>query len=186
MSDAAGSVVRRWFGTEAFASLHPRLQSLHLHGGRLRGEVEIRTGPGWLAGWLGRRLARAIGLPLGRTRDAFEVTIRHTDEALLWSRRFGTGTEMQSLFVPVGSWPDGYWYEKTHALQLRMTVDTSGGGWQWRPLRAYLHGVRLPLRLLPASRAGKRIEDDRYVFWVEFVVPGFGEILSYRGTLSAD
>nr|WP_293245002.1 DUF4166 domain-containing protein [Panacagrimonas sp.] len=176
------TAVQRWFG-DAFVTLHPRLQELHSRGGRLRGEVEITIGKG-LAGWIGGRVARAIGLPIERTRDTFEVEIRHVDDALSWTRRFGHGVEMQSLFVPVGTWPGGYWYEKTHGLQMWMSVDTPDGAWQWKPLRAHLRGVRLPLCLLPESRAGKRIAGDEYVFWVEFVVPLIGEVLSYRGTLS--
>ena len=183
MNEAPDSVVRRWFGPH-FGQLHPLLQELHLRGGWLRGEVEIRLGQG-LAGWLGRRLARSIGIPVDRPRRGFEVEISHTEDALQWDRRFDDGTVMRSTFVPVGAWPDGYWCEVTSALRLRLTVDTAGGGWQWRPLRAYLHGVRLPLGLLPDSRAGKRIEEGRYVFLVEFVVPLIGMVLSYGGKLEA-
>jgi hypothetical protein len=182
-NSAGDSVVRRWFGPQ-FRQLHPLLQELHLRGGSLRGEVEIRLGGG-LAGWLGRRLARSIGVPVDRPRRGFEVEISHTKDALQWDRRFDDGTIMRSTFVPVGAWPDGYWYEMTSALQLRLTVDTAGGGWQWRPLRAYLYGVRLPLRLLAESRAGKRVEEGRYVFLVEFVVPLVGRVLSYGGQLQS-
>lgn len=176
-------IVEAWFGPR-FEQLHPLLQQLHRHGGILRGEIRIAVGSG-IAGWLGRRLGRALGIPIDRPTRGFEVEIRHTDRALLWNRRFDDGTQMKSVFTPHGQWPTGYWSESTGALRLRMTVDTSGGGWRWQPLRAYLHGWRLPLWLLPRSRAGKRIEAGRYVFSVDFVVPLLGTVLSYGGALEA-
>lgn len=179
----AGSVVSRWFGPH-FASLHPLLQALHLRGGRLRGTVEIGTGRG-LAGWLGRRLARSLGVPVDRERRGFTVSIAHTDRALLWDRQFEGAGEMKSVFAPVGAWPDGHWYEATGALRVWMSVDTRGGHWRWVPQRAYLHGLRLPLRWLPRSQAGKRIEDGRYVFEVVFALPMIGEVLRYGGALEA-
>ena len=97
----------------------------------------------------------------------------------------------RSLGLPIdrtergGVWPDGYWRERTGPLELHLTVDVVDGGWQWRALRARFHGLRLPLWLLPSSRAGKRIEDGKYVFHVEFGLPLLGRILSYGGKLDA-
>lgn len=175
------SVVERWFGEE-FRQLHPLLQQLHRCGGTLAGEVQVQTGTGF-GGWLGRRLAKAIGIPIDRTHRGLVVEIRHTTDALLWNRTFHSGAEMKSIFIPVGSLGEGYWYEKTSALKLWLGVDTTGGAWAWKPLRAYLYGVRLPLSLLPDSRAGKHIEEGHYVFKVEFRLPVFGTVLSYGGKL---
>jgi hypothetical protein len=177
------TVVTRWFG-EHFAELHPLLQTLHREGGSLHGRVSIRAGRG-LAGWLGRRLARSLGIPIDREERGFDVDIRHTSDALEWRRRFDDGSEMISRFEPVGRWPDGYWLERTGALHMRLTVDIVDGGWIWCPLRASLHGIPLPLALLPRSRAGKRIEGDRYVFEVAFALPLLGDVLSYGGLLDA-
>jgi hypothetical protein len=158
---------------------------LHRHGGVLGGVIDIEVGRGF-AGGIGRRLARSVGIPVDRPQRGFEVEIRHTDAALLWNRRFDNGAVMQSRFEPVGTWPDGYWIERTGALQLHLTVDVVDGGWQWRPLRAVLHGVCVPLFLLPRTRAGKYVRDDRYVFCVEFSLPVLGRVLSYSGALRAD
>lgn len=182
-SDDEGSIVSRWFGPH-FQTLHPLLRELHLHGGTLRGIVRIQVGCG-IAGWLGRRLARSIGVPVDREQRGFEVRIRHSDRALHWDRRFEAAGEMKSTFIPVGAWPSGYWFENTSALRMWLSVDTAGGGWEWKPMRAYLHGVRLPLCLLPRSRAGKRVADGRYVFEVEFALPLLGRVLSYGGDLQA-
>ena len=178
---STSTAVERWFGSQ-FAALHPQLQALHRHGGVLCGEVAIACGRG-LAGWLGRRLARSMGLPLDRDRRGFEVRIAHEGESLIWSRRFAEGGEMRSVFTPVGAWPDGYWVERTGYIALHLGVDVIDGGWYWRARRAYLRGLRVPLWLLPRTRAGKRVEHGRYVFEVAFVVPGLGEVLRYGGEL---
>ncbi|WP_139179114.1 DUF4166 domain-containing protein [Lysobacter sp. yr284] len=53
----------------AFDRLPPLLQTLHRDGGALAGGIELRTGRG-LAGVIGQRLARTLGIPLGlRARD---------------------------------------------------------------------------------------------------------------------
>ncbi|MES2946605.1 MAG: DUF4166 domain-containing protein [Pseudomonadota bacterium] len=178
------TVVSRWFG-KRFSELHPLLQSLHLKGGTLRGMIEIRTGAG-LAAWIGKRLAASLGIPVDKLRRGFEVEIRHTSKALEWRRTFDNGQTLVSIFEPVGVWPQGYWIERTGPLSLQLTVDVNDGAWQWRPLRASYRGLRLPLCLLPQSRAGKRIVDGKYVFHVEFALPVMGKVLSYSGTLDAD
>ncbi|THD02368.1 hypothetical protein B1810_15730 [Panacagrimonas perspica] len=104
-SSEDGSAVSRWFGPH-FQTLQPLLRDLHLHGGRLQGVVRIRVGRG-IAGWLCRRLARSIGVPVDREQRGFEVRIHHSDRALHWDRRFEAAGEMKSTFVPVGTWPTG-------------------------------------------------------------------------------
>ena len=113
------------------------------------------------------------------------MTIRHTADALEWNRRFNNGAQMRSLFRPIGQRPQGYWVENTGPIEMHMTVDVDQGGWTWRLLRAYLRGIRVPLFLLPRSHAGKRIENGRYVFHVEFALPVLGTVLSYGGALEA-
>lgn len=177
------TVVTRWFGP-AFADLHPLLQDLHRRGGVLRGEIDIRVGRG-LAGWMGRRLAKSVGIPVDQPRRGFEVTICHTPTALEWTRRFDNGAVMRSLFRPVGTRLSGWWVEDTGPVELHLTVDVERGAWIWRNLRARIRGIRVPLFLLPRSLAGKRIENGRYVFHVEFALPLLGTVLSYGGTLDA-
>jgi hypothetical protein len=177
------SVVTRWFG-DAFSQLHPLLQNLHRRGGRLHGRIAIDCGRG-VAGLIGRRLARRLGIPADRDDCGFDVRIAHEENALLWCRRFENGSEMISSFVPYGRFPDGGWIERTGPLTLDLGVDTADGGWQWQLRRARWHGLPVPLALLPQSRAGKRIVDGRYVFEVEFRVPLLGRVLRYGGELTA-
>lgn len=174
-------MVSDWFG-ERFGALHPMLQAMHRQGGRLRGEVELAYGRG-VAGWLGRRLGRRMGLPPHAGRMPLEVTISHEDGALRWARRFGRAHEMVSLFEPVGRWPGGHWRERTGALRFLLTVDVREGGWYWRALGARLHGLPVPVGLLPRSHAGKRVEAEGYRFEVAIVAPLLGLLLRYGGTL---
>jgi len=178
------NAVTRWFGPQ-FGRLHPLLQQLHRHGGTLRGTADIELGRG-LAGWIGRRLARRLGIPVDRPQVALQVDIRHHDGGLHWGRRFGDRHEMLSVFTPVGVWPDGYWIERTGFLDLRLTIDVIDGGWYWRPLSARAGLFTVPLWLTPGSRAYKRIESGRYVFHVGLALPLLGTALSYGGALEAE
>ncbi len=183
MNKSPENIVTRWFGPH-FQELHPLLQNLHRHGGSLQGVVEIQTGSG-LAGWLGKRLASSLGIPVDRSLRGFEVEIRHTEKALEWRRRFDSGAMMFSRFEPFGRWPHGHWQENTGPLQMRLMVDVVNQSWQWRPTRLTVRGIRFPLFLMPQSKAGKRIEHGKYVFHVEFALPLIGTILSYGGALEA-
>lgn len=177
------SPVEQWFGPR-FAELHPLLQALHQQGGTLHGKAEVGVGRG-LAGWLGRRVARRMGLPIVPEVD-LAVIISHDGRRLRWARVFGSGSkavERVSWFEPHGLWPHGHWEEQTGALRFMLTVDVEQGAWQWRLLGARWHGVPVPVRLLPRSRAGKRIVDGDYEFAVEVIAPVLGPLLWYRGRL---
>lgn len=174
--------VERWFG-DGFSQLHPLLQQLHRQGGNLQGKVDLRLGNG-LAGLLGRRLAGRLGIPLEHPQVEFKVMIHSNGETLHWDRYFATTTALRSTFHPHGYWPAGYWLETTGALRLALAVDIHAGGWYWRPIKAWLHDVRVPLWLLPRTSAYKRIDNGRYHFHVGFALPLLGTLFSYSGTLS--
>lgn len=173
--------VEHWFAA-GFSQLDPLLQDLHRHGGSLEGPVTIHLASG-LAGWLGKRLAARIGVPLQQTTPRLQVSIYSEHGVLHWNRSFG-GAPMNSQFVPVGTWPNGYWLESTGALRLALQVNVREGGWYWQPIRAWVRGVRVPLMLLPRTTAYKRIEQGRYQFYVGFSLPLLGTLLSYSGTLT--
>jgi hypothetical protein len=184
MEGAGDTASSAWFGSD-FARLHPRLQALHLEGGVLYGAVHISFGRG-LAGVIGRRIARRLGIPTKGIDHPLQVTIAHHGEVLHWDRRFGNAQQFKSTFRPVGHWPDGHWVEETSAISLLLQVDLIDGGWYWRCIGARLGHWRMPTWLLPRSEAFKRIEDDRYRFSVSFALPLLGEVLRYGGLLRAD
>ena len=173
--------VVEWFG-DAFLQLDPLLQALHRDGGQLSGTVDIRIARG-LAGVLGRRLARRLGLPPQAGPVPLEVNIAHDGRALHWARTFHPGHRMVSVFVPHGRYPEGCWHETTGPLKLKLGVDLQQGGWFWVQREVRLLGLPLPLWLFPASRAYKRVVDGRYEFSVSFTVPVLGELLGYGGLL---
>lgn len=179
MSD---NIVIHWFG-ERFQQLHPQLQALHSNGGVLSGVVQIELGRG-LAGWVGRRLARKLGVPTDLPQRDFRVEIQHAKDGLHWHRYFAGGQTMRSLFQPVGTWPTGYWREDTGQLHLRLTVDIIDGGWYWRTLSMRVMGIQMPLWLFPKLQAYKRIEAGQYRFSVEARLPLLGKVLRYHGLLS--
>lgn len=178
------SIVSQWFG-EDFHRLHPMLQALHLHGGRLTGSVEVKI-PSGLSGFMGRRLALKLGVPQQAGAHALAVNISHCDGVLLWSRCFDSTVHMVSSFQPVGHRGDGYWLEATGAAKMALTVDIVDGGWHWRCLSIRWLSIPLPVWLFPKSVAYKTIVDGKYQFFVGFSLPCLGEVLSYGGTLVMD
>jgi hypothetical protein len=183
------SCVEQWFGAE-FSRLDPLLQALHRQGGMLQGEVQISFGRGF-AGWLGRRLAVKLGVPVGVERMRLQVQISHVDGVLHWNRCFGgaagiPGQWMLSRFEPVGRWPQGYWLERTGLLELQLGVDVVNGAWHWVSRSFELFGLLLPAALMISSRASKRVEGGFYVFEVHMSAPLLGKLLRYEGKLSAN
>ena len=179
---SSSTIVSDWFGPH-FSALYPLLQELHLQGGMLKGEVQLGFGRG-AAGWLGRRLARKMGLPARASRLPLQVDISHSPDALVWARQFGgEPLPMVSQFEPIGRWPDGHWRERTGALRFKLTVDVQDGGWSGRVLGASLHGLPVPVGLLPRSHAFKRVEGGAYRFEVALIAPVLGRLLSYGGLL---
>ena len=175
------TVVEDWFGG-AFCDLHPLLQRLHREGGVLSGDVDVQFGAG-LAGVLGRRLAKRLGIDHERATNRLEVTIYSDHEGLHWNRRFNDRGEFRSTFVPVGRFPQGHWAERTGSIRLLLQVAIVNSGWHWRHMRTYASGLPLPAWLAPRTIAFKEIDGDRYRFRVDIGLPLFGTLLSYSGRL---
>ena len=178
------NATRLWFG-ESFDQLHPLLQKLHTDGGSLSGSVDIQFGQG-IAGMLGRRIAKKLGVPTSGPDNTLRVDINHSDSQMFWNRTFNVDDTMKSVFEPVGTFPDGVWREDTGALSLQLRVDIINGGWHWILKEISLKGIQLPLWFAPRTDAYKTIIDNRYVFSVTVSVPLLGTIMSYGGRLTAD
>lgn len=176
-------LVKAWFGNK-YENLHPQLQKLHLQGGTLTGEINLSYGQG-IAGLIGRRLAKKMGLPKSGNHQ-LTVIISHDHEGLHWGRRFNNQEVVESLFIPQGVIEDGYWIEKTGPLEMNLTVEIRNGGWHWQCLKVKFYGIPLPLWLIPKTIAYKYIENDKYRFHVEFVLPFIGSLVSYEGLLVAE
>ena len=168
---SAAHPAERWFGA-SFALLHPQLQALHLNGGRLRGPVQLSFGSG-LAGVAGRALARRLGLPQQAGLATLEVNIASDAAGLHWSRRFNDGPVFNSVFQPVGCYPDGHWVERSGRIALRLQVAVLDGVWHWRQGDWFM----------PKAIASKSVTDGKYVFSVDIRFPLLGSVLAYRGEL---
>ena len=160
------------------------LQRLHREGGVLQGPVQVDVGSG-LAGALGRRLARKLGVPTAPGEHRLAVTIRSVDGVLHWDRRFDDGPVFASRFVPRGHHPDGCWEESTGAVRLVLRVAVEQGGWRWVHVASRLGALRLPAALQPRTEARKWVTPEgRYGFEVRVSLPPVGFLLGYRGTLN--
>lgn len=173
-------MVKNWLGEE-FYHLHPTLQSLHLTGGKLNGNVQVVFGKG-IAGYLAQRLADKLNIP-NEGQHTFAVNISHSHEGLHWDRCFKQQQTMRSVFKPIGNIQEGYWVEKTGPIYMHLTVDVKQGAWHWRCLKFKFGKLRLPLFLFPKSKAYKTIEKGKYRFYVGFSLPILGTFLSYSGLL---
>lgn len=65
-------------------------------------------------------------------------------------------------------------------------MEVIGGAWHWRLAKAWLHGIRIPLWLLPRTAASKEVRGQQYRFGVSFALPLLGTVLSYGGDLSCE
>lgn len=176
--------VTRWFG-EDFERLDPLLQDLHRYGGVLVGDVQILFGRSGIAKFLGKRLAKKLGIPLNNPQCPFKVEITHTCERLVWSRHFDT-TIMTSIFEPVGHYPTGYWQELSNDLRLQLSVDIKQGAWHWVQQNMSWKGLKLPKQLVPTTTAYKKIDQGQYVFHVSLQHSKLGLLLAYTGRLSLE
>ncbi|WP_415882798.1 DUF4166 domain-containing protein [Neptuniibacter sp. QD34_54] len=174
------ALVQTWFG-DKFSELHPQLQQLHIQGGELKGLIDLTYGSG-LAGIIGRRLAKKMGLPTSGQHQ-LSVNISHKPDGLHWGRCFNDQERVISIFKPVGSIEDGYWIEETGPITLHLTVDIKEDGWFWRCLKIKIKGVTVPTWLLPKTTAYKKIENGKYRFFVGFSLPILGSLVSYQGLL---
>ncbi|MGH8050001.1 MAG: DUF4166 domain-containing protein [Arenimonas sp.] len=174
--------VNQWFG-DAFFDLHPRLQQLHRQGGLLKGRVVLHFGDG-LAGFIGKRIAAKLGVPLQAGEHELQVAVHHENGMLYWSRCFDEQHIMQSIFIPFGNYLDGYWLEKTGPISVKLTVDIIEGAWCWRVMAIRLFGLPLPMFLFPGSTAYKKVIGDCYQFHVGFSLSWIGRLFCYEGNLA--
>ena len=175
------NAVEAWFG-DHFGELHPQLQTLHRHGGTLSGNIDLCFGRG-IAGLLGRRLARRVGIPTIAGVHALQVQIYSVHDELHWNRCFNASTMFRSTFIPVGTFPSGHWIEQSSSVQLLLTVRVVNGGWHWQPVGAKLGALSLPAACLPRGIACKEIAGGLYHFRVSMALPLLGKLLEYGGNL---
>jgi len=175
------NAVTHWFGQD-FHTLHPLLQYLHRQGGELSGDVTVSYGTG-LAGIIGKRIGKKLGIPQKSGRITFKVSINHSDEYLYWNRVFDNQMPMNSIFQPIGHYPDGTWRETTGKVVLELGVKIVNGGWFWVQKKVSIAGISVPKWLMPNTTAYKTVEQGQYHFVVSISLPLLGKAVGYEGDL---
>lgn len=177
-------LVEGWFG-ESFQRLDPLIQRLHQYDHTLNGAIQIEYTKGF-AGEIGKTIGHKFGIPKVSGTSLLTVDISHTDEYLLWSRKFGdSGKRMDSKFYPVGNFPHGGWRESTNGVDVTLCVEIKNGAWHWKQKSIKIHGISTPLFTSPKIVAYKEVVNGQYKFCVEFLLPGLGSLFKYNGLLKA-
>lgn len=178
-------IVESWFG-ESFQKLDPLIQRLHQLDHTLKGSVQIEYSKG-LSGRIGRSFAQKLGIPTNTGKIPLSVDIRHASDHFVWSRQFGgDGPVMTSKFYPVGAYPNGGWLESTGGVEITLGVEIKYGAWHWKQKSVRIHGIPAPDFTSPKVVAFKEVVDEKYNFYVEFLLPGLGRLFTYQGLLKAE
>jgi Domain of unknown function (DUF4166) len=159
---------------DRFGLLHPTLQRFlgDERGGRASGRLKVTRSAGRLRNFV----ATTLGLPPAGEYDmALEVTSHAGCQH--WLRRFGnhrletTQAEYRGLLV-----------EALGPGSIGFALAVVGGALLFRPCRAWLFGIPLPLCLAPGITAGNwPAEAGGWRVRVDFRVPLLGSVGDYEG-----
>jgi hypothetical protein len=173
--------ITAWFGND-FYNLDSLIQNLHVHGCNLYGEINLEYGSG-LAGFIGKRIGKKIGMPIKSNIIDCTINISHKNNLLYWDRQFGNKNKISSIFSPIGNYPHGYWIEQTGKIYLELGVEIHDGGWYWIQKKIKFMNITIPAWLAPKSNAYKRVKNGKYEFSVTLSLPLIGKLFSYSGIL---
>jgi hypothetical protein len=164
---------------DRFGLLHPALRQFlgDERGGRAVGRLRVTRAGGWL-----RRLAgAALGLPPAGDYDLLLVMTPHGD-GQRWVRHFG-----KHLLTTTQSDHRGLLVESSGPGSLGFELVVEGGALFFRPRRAWVLGVPVPLWLspgievenVPAGSGGWRVV-------VRFRLPLLGPVGEYEGEVTPE
>ncbi len=170
------TVYQRVLG-ERFELLHPALRRfLEQREARARGRFRVTRARGWLR----NLIAAALGVPPAGEYDMVLEVSPHGDDQR-WRRRFG-----DSVLETGHSEHRGLLVESSGAASIGFEVIVEGGGMLFRPRRAWMFGIRLPLWLAPRIEAENWPNpDDSWRVHVRFSVPLLGRVAEYEGDVEA-
>jgi hypothetical protein len=161
-----------------FARLAPVVQAVH--GGRsltLHGYADVVRGKALIAQVLCLlgRLAR------DQARSPVRVEIEADGHREIWTRHFGTSPRMRSVLTARG----GTLCERFGPAALQFALSAEGGSVTWRPVKARVFGLPMPVKWLAEIRARAFERAGVYVFDVKVALPGVGTIIEYQGQLES-
>lgn len=161
-----------------FARLAPAVQAVH--GGRsltLHGQADVVRGKSLLA----QVLCLVGRLAQDQARCPVRVEIEANGDREVWTRHFGSSSCMRSVFTARG----GTLCERFGPAALQFVLSAEEGSVAWRPVRARVFGVPLPVKWLAEIRARAFERSGVYVFDVKVALPRVGTIIEYRGQLES-
>ncbi len=164
---------------ERFALLHPTLRYFlgDKRGARATGRMTVRRPPGWL-----RRLAgRALGLPPAGEYELVLVVTPHGN-GQRWDRHFGT-----HVFTTYQYDYRGLLLEAAGPGSVGFELVNEGGTLHFRPRRAWLLGIPVPLWLVPGVDAENvPLATGGWRVIVRFRLPLLGPVGEYEGEVVSE
>jgi hypothetical protein len=140
---------------------------------RASGRLTVTRAPGRLR----NLVASALGIP---PAGAFDLLLDVSPHAVgqRWKRRFGSGHELQTDQADYR----GLLVESSGPASLGFELIVEGGALLFRPRRAWLLGLPLPLWLAPGVEADNRpAGPGSWRVCVRFRVPLLGRVAEYEG-----
>lgn len=165
--------------SDGFAQMPLAVRAAHCPdpAGEFAGEVEIESGPNFLA----RFVARIAGFPVRNDKCQARVTIERRGNDEVWIRRFGRHQFQSTLSA--GELPH-HVHERFGPITICMWLETSASGFSLSILGWSIWGVPLPRALAPTTRAGASSDSEgRYRFDTLISWPPVGRLVHYRGWL---
>ena len=161
---------------ENFQHLHPVVRQAHIGDIKLSGNVRVSRG-----NFLATILCQILGMPKSSERVLLTVDGRHTDDAMIWNRRFGD-VEMISHFELDGD----FFVENMGPIKLWMTLKNKNGELIYTLEKSQFLFIPLPKFLSPTLSAFESENDGKYIFSVRVGLPVIGKLIEYSGELTLE
>lgn len=139
-----------------------------------RGMARVDRG----AGLVPRMIARIIGFPPSSLAVPLEVEIRRDESGETWTRRFG-----DTSFASRMTRREGRVVEHFGPLAFAFDLQPVANGHAMRLARWWCGPLRLPLLFAPRIAATETDQNGRFTFNVHIMLPLFGLLIAYRGSL---
>ena len=159
-----------------FQKLHSIVQQAHIGNIKLSGNVRVSRG-----NFLANILCQILGMPKSTERVLLTVDGQHTENTMVWNRRFGD-VEMISHFVLDGD----CFVENMGPIKLWMTLSNQDGELVYRLEKSQFLFIPLPKLLSPTLFAFESENNGKYVFAVKVGLPIIGKLIEYSGELGLE
>ncbi len=176
---AGASLYRRVLG-DAWAALPAPLQAMHDVGGGLRAEgvASVERGSGLLA----RLVAALFRFPRAGRDVPVRVSFEPRDGREIWRRSFGRDGFTSIQYAGRGRF-ERLLCESFGPFTFGLALVARDGRLNLIVRRWSFCGIPLPRALAPRGDSSEFVQDGRFNFDVEIVLPMIGRVVRYRGWL---